>query len=90
MEKICYSCCVIYDTNTIRKEVLNLNAHKLLGKIKERGLTIAEAAQKSGMSLSSLRRKMSGDSQFTREEIDRICITLELSNDDLLAVFFSS
>ena len=62
---------------------------KLLGKIKENGLTLGEAAQVGGMSLSAFRRKLDGDSEFTRNEINALCDGLHLSNEELLAIFFA-
>lgn len=65
-----------------------MNANRLLGRIKESKLTLAEAAKRIGISLSAFRRKISGDSEFTREEINSLTDVLGLSNDDLLDIFF--
>lgn len=65
-----------------------MNANRLLGRIKESKLTLAEAAKRIGISLSAFRRKIAGDSEFTREEINSLTDVLSLSNDDLLDIFF--
>ena len=67
-----------------------MNRSKLLGKIKEKGYTTRELAFSAGMSLSSMSRKLNGHAEFTRDEINAIVDALELSNEDLLDIFFTS
>lgn len=61
----------------------------LLGKIKEKRLTQEKVSKAIGISLSALRRKIEGKTEFTREEINKICKLLEVSDEDLLAIFFN-
>lgn len=66
-----------------------LNSNMLLGKIKEKRLTQEKVSKAIGISLSALRRKIEGKTEFTREEINKICKLLEVSDEDLLAIFFN-
>ncbi len=65
-----------------------MNRNKLLGKIKENGFTIETVARLTGMSLSTLSRKLNGHVEFTRDEINAISDALKMSNEDLLEIFF--
>lgn len=66
-----------------------MNRNKLLGKIKENGFTIETVARLTGMSLSTLSRKLNGHVEFTRDEINAISDALKMSNEDLLEIFFN-
>lgn len=66
-----------------------MNRNKLLGKIKENGFTIETVAHLTGMSLSTLSRKLNGHVEFTRDEINAISDALKMSNEDLLDIFFN-
>lgn len=66
-----------------------MNKNKLLGKIKEHGTTLEQFAGEVGISLSAIRRKINEDTQFTREEIEKICELLNLTNEELLEIFFA-
>lgn len=66
-----------------------MNRNKLLGKIKENGFTIEAVARLTGMSLSTLSRKLNGHVEFTRDEINAISDALKMSNEDLLEIFFN-
>lgn len=63
---------------------------KFRAKIVENGMTLAELAKKLEMNPATLYRKMSGDSDFSRNEIQIIAKVLMLSKDDVLAIFFCS
>ena len=65
-----------------------LNSDKLLGKIKECRFTLGELATASGMSLSSLRRKIEGKTEFTRDEMQKLSELLHLSDSEFLSIFF--
>ena len=52
------------------------------------GMTIEELAKCIGINAATLHRKMSGVSDFTRMEINRICKVLDLTNDDMVKIFF--
>ena len=66
-----------------------VNTNKLLGKIKERGETLQSIAEKMRISLSALRRKIYGQTQFNRQEIENVSEVLELTNQELLEIFFA-
>ena len=66
-----------------------MNRNKLIVKIKEQGKTIQQMAAEVGISLTAMSRKINGKTQFTREEIEKIADLLELTNEELLAIFFS-
>lgn len=66
-----------------------MNTNKLLGKIKERGETLQSIAEKMRISLSALRRKIYGKTQFNRQEIENMGEVLELTNQELLEIFFA-
>lgn len=61
----------------------------LLGRIKEKQMTLGKVADAIGISLSTLRRKIAGTTEFTREEINGICRLLDICNEDLLYIFFN-
>lgn len=66
-----------------------MNTNKLLGKIKENGATLQQIAEKMNISLSALRRKIYGKTQFNRQEIEKISDILKLTNQELLEIFFA-
>lgn len=66
-----------------------VNTNKLLGKIKEREETLQSIANKMQISLSALRRKIYGKTQFNRQEIEKMGEILELTNQELLDIFFA-
>lgn len=66
-----------------------MNKNKLLGKIKEHGTTLEQFALELGISLSAIRRKINGSTQFNRVEIEKSCDLLNLTNEELLEIFFS-
>lgn len=74
---------------TFSKRRTTMNRNKLIGKIKEQGKTIQQMAAEVGISLTAMSRKINGKTQFTREEIEKIADLLELTNEELLAIFFS-
>ncbi len=60
---------------------------KFLGKIKERGKTIQEVADFLEINPATLYRKMNGESDFYREEIQELCNFL--SFEDPMQIFFA-
>lgn len=66
-----------------------MNANKLRGKIKERGETLEQFAEQMGISTTALYRKLRGDTEFSREEIQRAGTLLQLTGAELLAIFFA-
>lgn len=61
--------------------------NKLLGLIKEHGMTQEMLAKKMGISSVTLSKKLKNKSDFTRKEVDAIRIILGI--DDLVPYFFS-
>lgn len=57
--------------------------------VKTHGLTIKEIARIIGRNEATLHRKMNGESDFTRNEIQLIRATLQLSSTDVDSIFFA-
>ena len=66
-----------------------MNANELRGKIIARGFTVDSFCKYAGFVRSTFDRKMSGVSEFDRNEIERIIIALGLSMDDARNIFFT-
>lgn len=62
---------------------------KFRGKIAETRNTISSVARKMGIDASTLYRKMTGESDFTRSEIQSITQILSLTADDVQNIFFA-
>lgn len=54
-----------------------------------KGKSVADIAQAIGTSTPTLYRKISGKSDFTRNEIALISKCLKISNDEMNEIFFS-
>lgn len=67
----------MFDKNKF-KYFVNLNGH-----------TLKDLANKIGINQSTLNRKMNGDSDFTRAEIQTITYWLNLSTEEVMQVFFA-
>lgn len=63
------------------------NRLKFLGKVKEEGKTIKEVADFLGLNVATLYRKMNGESDFYREEMQQLIIFLNISNP--MEIFFA-
>lgn len=61
---------------------------KLLGRIREKGLTQVDVANKIGMSAATLNKKLRGHTEFTQSEILTLCNVLEIDDADLTTYFF--
>lgn len=66
------------------------NRNLFRSKVIAAGLTLEKIAQKMGIDPSTLDRKMSGVSDFSRAEIQSVCEILKLSNAERDAIFFDS
>lgn len=67
-----------------------VNVNKLKGKIVECGTNVAELASKIGIDRATLYRKLNSDGKnFTIEEADLISKELNLSCEEVNAIFFS-
>jgi len=60
-----------------------------LAKLKKRGMMQADAAQIMGINPATLSRKISGESDFTRNEIQLFKTALGLSASEVDAMFFA-
>lgn len=63
--------------------------NKFRAKLCEAGLTPRDLASLLGINEATLYRKMSGSSDFLRSEIQIIQYRLNLTNDDIMDIFFA-
>lgn len=68
---------------------MKYNYSKLLGRIKERGLTQEQLAKLIGKNKSTVSAKLNGQFAFTTVEIDDICRVLDISNNEIGDYFFA-
>ncbi len=66
-----------------------LNKELLASKIKERGYTLENFAKELGINPATLYRKMTGESDFTRAEIQTAKNILALDVNSAEAIFFA-
>lgn len=65
-----------------------LNANLLKAAIVREGFTQGEFAKKIGVSTNTLTSRMSGQTPFNVDEIDKICEVLKLDNyEEVCAIF---
>lgn len=65
------------------------NENKFRGKIAETRLTLASVASSIGINPATLNRKMSGESDFTRSEMQNLRAVLNLTPEEFEAIFFA-
>lgn len=65
------------------------NYSKLLGRIKECGLTQEQLAKAISKNKGTLSAKLNGQFSFTAKEIDDICKVLNISNNEIGDYFFT-
>ena len=65
------------------------NYSKLLGRMKERGITQEQLAIELGKDKTTLCSKLNNRFQFKADEMDAICRVLDISNDEIGAYFFA-
>lgn len=65
------------------------NYAKLLGRIKEYGLTQKVLAKKIGCSSTTISEKLNNKYAFTMKEIDAICNTLDIPKSEIGIYFFT-
>lgn len=63
-------------------------ANLFKAKLAERGVTLREIASVMGCNEVTLYRKMRGQSDFTRNEIQLIMRKLEMNNEQVETIFF--
>lgn len=56
-------------------------------EIRKRGLTVKDVARIIGIDVATLYRKMNGESDFYRHEIQKMCV--EIGFDDPMKIFFA-
>lgn len=65
-----------------------VNTNKIKGKIAENGYTQESLANAVGMSRTTLRRKIEGNTDLTVSEVEALCKALKISENELLLYFF--
>lgn len=65
-----------------------MNTVKLKAKILKSSVSIRELSRLMGIHKATLYRKTKGELDFTRLDILNICVALNLSNEELLEIFF--
>lgn len=65
------------------------NKDEFCGKVRSKGLTLDKIAKYLGVNPATLSRKMSGKSDFTRNEIEILRHKLKLSREDVMLIFFT-
>ena len=68
---------------------MGYNYSKLLGRMKECGITQGRLAREIGKDKSTLSVKLNGKYAFTTKEIDDICKVLDISNNEIGDYFFA-
>lgn len=62
----------------------------LLGRIRARGMTQSDVAQKIGISPTTLNKKLRGHTDFTQTEIRDLCRVLAIPDAEIPAYFFAA
>lgn len=70
-------------------EKISYNYSKLLGKLREHGITQGKLAEMLGKNESTISSKLSGKFYFTVEEIDAICELLNIGSEEIGIYFFA-
>lgn len=68
---------------------MTYNYSKLLGAMKERGMTQTTIAEYTGIDSSTLNKKLNNKSQFKQDEMQAILNTLEIPLSDVVTYFFT-
>ena len=71
------------------KEVIEMNANKLRGKIVERGTNVETLAKEIGMDRATLYRKIKSLDKFTIGDARKIKTALDMSNEEAYEIFLS-
>jgi transcriptional regulator with XRE-family HTH domain len=67
---------------------MKYNYSKLLGRIRERGLTQEQLAKAIGRNKGTISAKINNQFSFTQEEMDDICKVLNIPNEEIGEYFF--
>ena len=74
-------------TTTERGDSL-MKENLLRAKIVEKGMTIEQFCDKANFVRSTFDRKLTGQTEFNRDEIETIAMVLELTDDEIRNIFF--
>ncbi|MBR1694289.1 MAG: hypothetical protein IJ709_02660 [Selenomonas sp.] len=66
------------------------HANELRAELVRRELSVEDVAKQMGIDKTSLYRKLKGDSEFLRIEIEKLVNILQLSGEDVLRIFFTN
>ena len=72
----------------MHRETNTINKNKLKAKMIENNYNAMQLAKKMGIGSTSMSYKMNGYKPFNLEEIKKIVELLQLTNDDIISVFF--
>ncbi|MBW9212826.1 MULTISPECIES: helix-turn-helix transcriptional regulator [Terrabacteria group] len=67
-----------------------MNTQELKGLLVAKGYTYSDISNKLGISLTAFTRKMNGVTQFKQDEIKNISSILNLSDSQIILVFFNN
>ena len=73
----------------LKGEKIVFDKRKFRARLVELGVSVEDLAKKLDMNPATLYRKMSGESDFFRNEIQVIARELYLSHGDVMAIFFA-
>lgn len=65
------------------------NYAKLLGRMRERGVTQEDVASKMGRNAATISRKLNNQGYFTQTEISIMCDILKISDEEIGNYFFA-
>ena len=68
---------------------MKFNYSKLLGRIREFGMTQAQVAVQIGITPATMSTKLNNKSHFTSDEIDLICHLLKISVEEIGGYFYA-
>ena len=66
------------------------NERLFRAKVVFKGLTLAEVAKAIGINEATLSRKIKNNGSFTREEIAKLILTLDLTTEEVAEIFFAN
>ncbi len=67
-----------------------MRIRELMSELTYKNCNVAELAKALGLSKTSVYRKLSGKSDFTCSEIEKIKARLDMSDEVLVKIFFSN
>ena len=70
--------------------ILQSNINELKAECVRNGLTLENLAVKIGVNPATLHRKLSGETEFRRNELQIIKTTLKLNDEQFLSIFFNN